>query len=106
MPPDRRKDVNSDRRKLLPRAGGSRATDPQEDIEALLALAAVDGWAAERLVDAAVVARAMGVTGQTVRNWIEAERIVGLRTPGGRYRVPLFELLRLRKSQERQATQI
>jgi excisionase family DNA binding protein len=92
---------------ILPRAGGRRETDPPiRGHRALLARAELEAAAAERLIDAAVVAREMGVTGQTVRNWIDAERIVGVRTPGGRYRVPLFELMRLKKSQTRQARQI
>lgn len=95
-----------DRRQILPRAGGRRETDPPENIESLLARAELEAAAAERLIDAAVVAREMGVTGQTVRNWIDAERILGVRTPGGRYRVPLFELIRLKKSQTPQASQL
>jgi len=48
-----------------------------------------------RYVDAAVVARRLGVTPQTVRNWIKRGQIPGERTPAGRFRIRLSTLIAL-----------
>lgn len=103
---DRRDGTTPDRRQVVSRAGGRRAADPPEDIEALLARADVEVAIATRLLDVAVIARRLKVTDQTVRNWIAADLLVAVRTPGGHYRVPVSELSRILKSQTSQIPQI
>jgi excisionase family DNA binding protein len=55
------------------------------------------------MIGASVVARRLGVTTQTVRNWIKSKRIRGSRTPGGFHQVPASELARLQKEQKVQS---
>lgn len=48
-------------------------------------------------------ARIIGVTRQTIYNWIQEGRLAFIRTPGGQYRIPRGEVLRVmgeRKGQE------
>lgn len=46
-------------------------------------------------VSTGVVARALGVTVNTVKRWISKETLRGIRLPSGHYRVPRAELDRL-----------
>lgn len=82
-------------------------TRPREDVDALLARIETESGLAHRLIDVAVVARRMNVSDTTIYNWIAADRITVVKTPTGRYRVPLSELARLLKinSQASQACQ-
>lgn len=57
----------------------------------------------ERKIGVSVVARLLGVTPQTVRNWIESKKIRASRTLGGVYEVPASELARLQKVQKVQS---
>ncbi len=41
----------------------------------------------DRLLDVSVVARKIGVSAETVRAWIRADRIAYEQTPTGRYRI-------------------
>jgi predicted site-specific integrase-resolvase len=41
----------------------------------------------DRLLDVSVVAKKIGVSAETVRAWIRADRIAYEQTPTGRYRV-------------------
>jgi predicted site-specific integrase-resolvase len=41
----------------------------------------------DRLLDVSVVARKIGVSAETVRAWIRADRIEYEQTPTGRYRI-------------------
>ncbi len=61
--------------------------------------------AQEPLFDVSVVAKKLGVCGETVRSWIRAEKIAVVRTPTGRYKIPASEAARLRKTQDSQTTQ-
>ena len=54
----------------------------------------------ERLIDVATVARACGVTPQTVRNWVRSQKIRGGRTVTGRLKIPASELARMQKMQK------
>jgi excisionase family DNA binding protein len=61
---------------------------------------------AERLIDVAVVARRLQVSASAVRNWIIAGKLSAIRTPSGRYRVPLSELARVINTRGSQASQL
>lgn len=65
------------------------------DIDALLALADRSLADAKRLLDVAVVARRVGFTDRTVRNWIASGKVQAVRSPTGRYRITVSELARL-----------
>lgn len=47
------------------------------------------------MVSTGVVARRLGVTVNTVKNWIRKGILQGIRLPSGHYRIPLSELERL-----------
>lgn len=46
----------------------------------------------DRFIDVSVVARRFGVSTTAVRNWIRAGKLSAVRTPSGRYRIPLSAL--------------
>jgi excisionase family DNA binding protein len=46
----------------------------------------------ERTVTPPVVATALGVTEQTVRNWLRAGNLKGAQTPGGHWRIRINDL--------------
>lgn len=68
-----------------------------EDIDALLMRAESEIAIAKKLLDAACVARMIGVSSRTMRRWIVMEQVEATRTQGGHYRVPISELQRLLK---------
>ena len=50
---------------------------------------------AERYVDVSVVARRLGVSKVSVRNWIHDGKITAVCQPNGRFKIPLWELVGL-----------
>jgi excisionase family DNA binding protein len=54
----------------------------------------------ERLIDVAVVARVLKVCAETVRNWIRAKKLIGIKQGSGFYKIPASELQRLKESQK------
>lgn len=83
-----------------------RRLDSREDIDALLARVDQEISIAMRVVGVSVVARRLGVSTTTVRNWILAGRVRAGRTLSGRYRVPISELARIIKAQESQHSKL
>jgi len=52
----------------------------------------------DELLTVPYVARRLAVHPSTVRSWIEAGTIQSLKLPGGRYRIPRTELVRILRS--------
>lgn len=55
---------------------------------------------ATRFVTVSAIARALCVSGETVREWCRRGQVSALTTPGGHYRIPREELRRLLAASE------
>lgn len=60
----------------------------------------------ERFVDVAVVARRLGVSKVSVRNWIHKGQITAVCLANGRFRIPYWELVQRLERKRKPPTQI